>query len=160
MHWGQWCLKKANQQNKHSDHYWGQYCSKNSLWYSEFQQQLMSNAVFEGYFHIFILVYHLQHGYDFWMMLSHSWIWMNVGKMHPPRLTVGPSALKLKCTLHRMNMGDEHHWWCQRISFHNLIRRAERNLLKRTLSIQPWAFVLQAMRCMSGWLDSFQEDWW
>jgi hypothetical protein len=28
MHWGQWCLKKANQQDKHSDHYWGQCCSK------------------------------------------------------------------------------------------------------------------------------------
>src|SRR4030067_781545 len=28
-------------------------------------------------------------------------------KRHQPRrLTVGPSALKLKCTLHRMNMGD------------------------------------------------------
>ena len=26
--------------------------------------------------------------------------------MHPPRLTVGPFVLKLKCTLHRMNMGD------------------------------------------------------
>ena len=28
MHWGQWCLKKANQQDKHLDHYWGQCCSK------------------------------------------------------------------------------------------------------------------------------------
>ena len=31
---------------------------------------------------------------------------MNAGGMHPPRLTVGPFVLKLKCTLHRMNMGD------------------------------------------------------
>jgi len=35
--------------------------------------------------------YHLQHGYDFWTMLSHSCIWMNIGRMHSPRLTVGPS---------------------------------------------------------------------
>jgi hypothetical protein len=100
----------------------------------------MSNAASEGYFHIFILVYHLQHGYDFWMMLLHSCIWMNVGKMHPPRLTVGPSALKLKCTLHRMNMGDEHHWWCQIISFYKLIWQAKRNLWRRNLSLQWLAF--------------------
>ena len=31
---------------------------------------------------------------------------MDAGRMHPPRLTVGPSVLKFKCTLHRMNMGD------------------------------------------------------
>ena len=127
---------------------------KNSLWYSEFQQQLMSNAAFEGYFHIFIMVYHLQHGYDFWMMLSYSCIWMNVGKMHPPRLTVGPSALKLKCTLHRMNTGDEHHWWCHCISFHDLIWQAEKNPWRRALSLQRWALLLQGMRSMSRWLDS------
>jgi hypothetical protein len=114
----------------------------------------MSNAAFEGYFHIFILVYHLQHGYNFWMMLSYSCIWMNVGKMHPPRLTVGPSALKLKCTLHRMNTGDEHHWWCHCISFHDLIWQAEKNPWRRTLSLQRWALLLQGMRSMSGWLGS------
>jgi hypothetical protein len=32
---------------------------------------------------------------------------MNVGRMHPPRLTVGPSILKLKCALHLMNIGDK-----------------------------------------------------
>jgi len=71
------------------------------------QQQLMSSVALKGYIHIFILVYHLQHGYDFWTMLSHCCIWMNVGKRHPPRLTVGQFILKLKCTLHRMNMGDK-----------------------------------------------------
>ena len=35
-----------------------------------------------------------------------SYICRNAGRMHPPRLTVGPFVLKLKCTLHRMNMGD------------------------------------------------------
>jgi len=73
-------------------------------------------------------------------MLSCSCIWMNVERMHPPRMTVGPSILKFKCTLHRMNMGDEHHWWCQCISFHDLIWQAERNPWRRTLSIQRWAF--------------------
>jgi hypothetical protein len=28
----------------------------------------------------------------------------------PPRLTMGPSILKPKGALHRMNMGDEHYW--------------------------------------------------
>jgi hypothetical protein len=32
---------------------------------------------------------------------------MNIGRMHPPRLTVGPSVLKLEGALHRMNMGDK-----------------------------------------------------
>jgi hypothetical protein len=27
--------------------------------------------------------------------------------LHPPRLTVGPSDLKLKCALHHMSMGDK-----------------------------------------------------
>jgi len=43
---------------------------KDSQWFSKLQQQLMSNAALEGYFHIFILVYQLQHGYGFWTMLS------------------------------------------------------------------------------------------
>ena len=117
----------------------------------------MSNAELEWYFHIFILVYHLQHGYDFWMMLSHSCIWMNARRMHPPRLTVRPSILKLKCTLHCMNMGDEHHWWCQCISCHDLIWQAERNPWRRTLSLQWWALLLQGMRSISGWPDSSKK---
>jgi hypothetical protein len=86
------------------------------------------------------MTYHLQHGYDFWAMLSHCCIWMNVGRMHPLRLTVGPFVLKLKWALHHMNMGDEHHWWCQCISFHDLIWQAKRNPWRRTLSLQWWAF--------------------
>ena len=40
--------------------------------------------------------YHLQHGYDFWTMLSHSCIWMNIGRMHSSRLTVGPSCFEAR----------------------------------------------------------------
>jgi len=32
---------------------------------------------------------------------------MNIGRMHPPGLTVGPSVLKLEGAFHRMNMGDK-----------------------------------------------------
>jgi hypothetical protein len=113
---------------------------KDNPWFSELQQQLMGNAALERYFHIFILVYHPQHGYDFWMMLSHSRIWMNVGRMHPLRLTVGPFVLKPKDALHRMNMGDEHHWWCQIISFYKLIWQAKRNPLRRASGMQQRAF--------------------
>jgi len=80
----------------------------------------------------------LKHGYR--PMWACSCIWMDVRKMHPPRLAMGPFVLKLKCALHRMNMGDEHHWWCQRISFHDLIWQAKRNPWRRTLSLQRWAF--------------------
>jgi len=113
---------------------------KDNPWFSELQQQLMGNAALERYFHIFILVYHPQHSYDFWTMLSHSHIWMNVGRMHPLRLIVGPFVLKSKDALYRMNIGDEHHWWCQCISFHDLIWQTERNPWRRTLSLQRWAF--------------------
>jgi hypothetical protein len=100
----------------------------------------MSNASLEGYFHIFSLGYPLKHGYDSWQMLSHSCIWMNARRMHPPRLTVRPSVLKLKCTLHCMNMGDEHHWWCQIISFYKLIWQAKRNSFRRASGMQQRAF--------------------
>jgi hypothetical protein len=45
--------------------YWGQCCSKTIHDLVKLQQQLMGNAALERYFHIFILVYHPQHGYDF-----------------------------------------------------------------------------------------------
>ena len=64
---------------------------------------------------------------------------VNIGRMHSPRLTVGPSILNLKSALHRMNMGDEHHWWGQYISLRNLIRQDKRNPLRKTLSLQRWA---------------------
>ena len=59
-----------------------------------------NNAALEGQSHIVIL----------WNMVIdrcyHNFIeW--ISEMHPPRLTVGPSILKLKCALHRMNMGDK-----------------------------------------------------
>jgi hypothetical protein len=78
MHWWQWCLKKANQQNKHSDHYWGTMLFKDSQWFSELQQQLMSNAALEGHFIIVNLGYPLEHGHDSWQMLSSECIWMNI----------------------------------------------------------------------------------
>jgi len=123
------------QKNEHVQIILGAMLFKDNPWFNELQQQLMGNAALERYFHIFILVYHLQHGYDFWAMLSHCCIWMNVGRMHPLRLTVVSSVLKPKGALHRMNMGDEHHWWCQCIAFHDLIWQAERNPWRRTLSL-------------------------
>jgi hypothetical protein len=108
---------------------------------------------------IFILVYHLQHGYDFWTMLSHSCIWMNARRMHPPRLTVGPSVLKLKCALHRMNMADEHHWWCQCISSRYDLTSWEESMVKN-FELITMSLLWQVMRGMSGRLGSFQEGWW
>jgi hypothetical protein len=39
---------------------------KDSQWFSELQQQLMSNAALEGHFIIVSLGYPLKHGYDSW----------------------------------------------------------------------------------------------
>jgi len=152
VYWRQWCSKKDNQWTSTFRSYWGQCCSKivhdlvNPVNNRESKDTLEGNL--------------LKHGYDSWQMLSGECIWMNIERCTPPRLTVGPSILNLKSALHRMNMGDEQHWWCQRISFHDLIWQAERNPWRRTLSLQRWAFVRQAMRCMSGRLDNFHEDWW
>jgi hypothetical protein len=77
---------------------------KDSQWFSELQQQLMSNAALEGHFIIFIL------GLPFetwlWQMLSHSCIRMNVRKMHTTKTDCGTICFGAQCALHRMNMGD------------------------------------------------------
>ena len=129
--------RKIINEQAHSDPYWGQCCSKTVHDLVNFSNTWWATLHLKD---IFILGYPLKHSYDSRQMLSRSCIWMNVGRMHPPRLTMGPSVMKLECALHRMNMGDEHHWWCQRISFHNLTWQAEKNPWRRTLSLQRWAF--------------------
>jgi len=48
--------------------------------------------------------YPLKHGYDkCYRIVALEWM---SERCTPPRLTVGPSILKLKCALHCMNMGD------------------------------------------------------
>ena len=76
-------------------------------------------------------------------MLSHECFCMKVGRMHRTHLD-GPwdHLIWSQCALHHMSMGDkkQHHWWGRSISFHNLVRWAEKNLLRKKLSIQRWAF--------------------
>jgi hypothetical protein len=62
---------------------------KDSQWFSELQQQLMSNAVLEGHFIIVSLGYPLKHGYDSWYMLSGECIWMNIEHMHTTKTDCG-----------------------------------------------------------------------
>jgi len=78
---------------------------KDSQWFSELQQQLMSNAALEGHFIIFIL------GLPFetwlWQMLSHSCIRMNVRKMHTTKTDCGTiySEAQMRTSPH------EYGWW-------------------------------------------------
>jgi hypothetical protein len=51
--------ERKSDEQANSDHIGGNVSQRQS------QQQLMGNAALERYFHIFILVYHPQHGYDF-----------------------------------------------------------------------------------------------
>ena len=139
MNGGQCGLKKDNHWKSTFRSHRGQYCSKtfhdlvNSS--SNWKQRCTWRA-----FH-----YH-QLG-----LPSETWLWLLTDvirwvhlnehrKMHTTKTDCGTIFLNLKCALHRMNMGDEHHWWCQRISFHDLIWQAERNPWRRTLSLQRWAF--------------------
>jgi hypothetical protein len=64
---------------------------------------------------------------------------MNVRKVPTPKINCGTICFEAKCTLHRMSMGDKSNIIdeAKTFSFHRLIRRVERNLLRRTLSIQP-----------------------
>ena len=71
---------------------------KDNPWFSELQQQLMSNAALEGYFHIFILGHPLKHDYDSWQMLSGECIWMNIEHMHTTKTDYG-TMLHLKDNL-------------------------------------------------------------
>ena len=62
---------------------------KDNSWSSALQQQLMSNAALERYFHIFILGYPVKHGYDSWQMLSGECFWMNIEHMHTTKIDYG-----------------------------------------------------------------------
>jgi hypothetical protein len=80
---------------------------KNIPWSSELQQQLKTTLHLRNNFICHLGFTPWKHGYDTRQTSSHNCIWMNVQRMHPPRLIVGPSVLKLEGTLHRMNMGDK-----------------------------------------------------
>ena len=62
---------------------------KDNPWSRALQQQLMSNAALERYFHIFILGYPVKHGYDSGQMLSDECIWMNIEHMHTTKIDYG-----------------------------------------------------------------------
>jgi len=119
-YWGQCCAKTIHDLVNFSSNWWATLHLKDifisSSWFISFNMDM----AFERCYRVCI--------------------WMNVGRMHPPRLTVVPSVLKLKCALHRMNMGDEHHWWCQIISFYKLIWQAKRDPLRRASGMQHRAF--------------------
>jgi len=88
MHWGQRCLKKANQQDKHSDHYWGQCCSKIVHDLVNPDNNRESKDVPEGHLHIII----------FWNMASDQWGYtneLNSERMHTTK-TDGGTMVYLK----------------------------------------------------------------
>ena len=98
--------------------------------------------------------YHLQHGYDFWTMLSHSCeYWKDAltktdcgtilfwsSKAHFIAWIWAIKWTSLMMPLHFFSLSDLTSW--------------EKNPWRRTLSLQRWALLLQGMRSMSGWLDS------
>ena len=97
-------LVEYKQMNKHSDHYWGQCCSKTVSDLVNFSSNWWATLHLKGILLSSSWGYPLKHGYDrCYLIVALEWM---AERCIPPRSTVGPSILKLKCALHRMNMGD------------------------------------------------------
>jgi hypothetical protein len=103
--------------------------------------------------------YHLQHGYDFWTMLSHSCeYWKDAltktdcgtilfwsSKAHFIAWIWVITWTSLMMSRHFFPLSDLTSWE----------KSLRKNIEHTTMSLS-----LQAMRCMSGRLDNFHEDWW
>jgi hypothetical protein len=145
--------RKIINEQAHSDPYWGQCCSKTVHDLVNFSNTWWATLHLKD---IFILGYPLKHSYDSRQMLSRSCIWMNVGRMHPPRLTMGPSVLKLECALHRMNMGDKFNIIDNSNAFLFMIwLDGWEELFEENTKLTTMSLLRQAMGCMPRWLDSF-----
>jgi len=102
---------------------------------------------------------HLQHGYDFWTMLSHSCeYWKDAltktdcgtilfwsSKAHFIAWIWVIKWTSLMMPLHFFSLSDLTSW---------------EEFMRKTIEHTTMSFSLQAMRCMSGRLDDFHEDWW
>jgi hypothetical protein len=123
----------------------------------------MSSVALKGYLYIFILVYHLQHGYDFWTTLSHSHIWMKLeGCTHQDWLwyhLFWNPKVHFTAWIWVMNIIDNAKSFLCISLFDELRRTMEKNVELTTMS-----FLLQAMRCVSDmhvWMTwQFHEGWW
>jgi len=78
---------------------------KNIPWSSELQQHLKTTLHLRDNLVSSSWGYLLKHGYNRCYRIV-AFEWMSE-RCTPPRLTVGPSVLKLKGALHSMNMGDK-----------------------------------------------------
>jgi len=101
--------------------------------------------------------YHLQHGYDFWTILSHSCIWMNIGRMHSPRLTVGPSCFEAR----RRTSPHEYGWWTSLMMPMLFLLWSDltswEESMEKNIELTTMSLLLQGMRSMSGWPDSSKK---
>jgi len=143
-------LKKVNE---HIQINWGRCCSKtthdlvnpNNNWEQRCTWKTSS------YRHLSLSLWNMAMNLDrCYRTIAFEWM---LERCTPSRLIVGPSILKPKDALHRMNMGDEHHWWCRCIPFHNLIRWAERDPLRWAWSLQQRAFYCKLWdACLEDWI--------
>jgi len=101
--------------------------------------------------------YHLQHGYNFWTMLSHSCEYWKDALTKTDCGTIY-SESQMRTSPHEygwwtsLMMPTHFHSWSDLTSWEESMRK---NIEHTTMSLS-----LQAMRCMSGRLDNFHEDWW
>jgi len=120
----------------------------------------MSNATIEGHIIIVSLGYPLKRGYDFWHMLSSECIWMNIEHMHTTKSDCGTiySEAQMRTSPH------EYGWWTSLmmpmhfLSWSDLTSWEES--VEKNIELTTMSLLLQGMRCMSGRLDDFHEDWW
>jgi hypothetical protein len=152
-------LVEYKQTNEHSDHYWGQCCSKTVSDLVNFSSNWWATLHLKGILLSSSWGYPLKHGYDrCYLIVALEWM---SERCTPPRLTVGPYVLELNAhftvwiwviTWTSLMMSRHFFPLSDLTSWEKSMRK---NIEHTTMSLS-----LQAMRCMSGRLDNFHEDWW
>jgi hypothetical protein len=151
----QWQRKKLleyKQMNEHSDHCWGQYCSKTVCDLVNFSSTWWATLHLKD---IFILGYPLKHSYDSRQMLyvaafewmlegcTHKdWLWDHLFWSSNAHFTAWIWVItwtSLMMQMHFFSWSDLTSW---------------EESMKKNIKLTTTSLLLQAMRCMSGWLDS------
>ena len=107
-----------------------------------------------------ISYYHpLKHGYRQMPSQLH---WMNVGKAPTLKTDCGTTCFEVRWALHCMSMSDKSSIIDEAETFFSQIWLEELKGIyyEEHWAYNHWASILQAMRCMTGWLNEFQEGWW
>jgi len=151
----QWQRKKLvehQQMNKHSDHCWGQCCSKTVCDLVNFSNTWWATLHLKD---IFIWGYPLKHSYDSRQMLyAVAFEWMPEGCAHQDWLC---DHLFWSSNAHFTAWIEVITWTSLMMQMHFFSRSdltSWEESMEKNIELTTMSLLLQAMRCMSGWLGS------